>query len=210
MEALKRIFTLGIGSAPWERGSFPERPSVGIFESKLFDPDAWKPLVPNPAFLSRLPDDDFWAAKHVMAFTNDDIRAIVETGEFSDQRSAEYVIATLARRRDKIGRTFFSRVLPLDHFWVQNDELMFEDLALKYGFQPYRHYDVRWARFDNIRRTHDPIPGSNSTHLPGEAGRASEGSYFCAIIGSPLGHKAYVYVRKEKADYKVVGVERTW
>ena len=210
-QTLKRVFTLGMGSAPWERRSYPDVPGVGRFESKLFDPDSWKPLIPNPAFLSRLPDDDFWAAKQVIAFTDDDIRAIVETGEYSNARSAEYVIATLAKRRDKIGRTFFSKVLPVDHFRVEKDELLFDDLALKYGFHAARPYKVQWARFDNIRRTHDPIKGGESAHLPAEAGHASAGSYFCAIIGSPgEPYKAYVYVRKEKAGYKVVGIERTW
>ena len=45
---------------------------------KAFDPEKWKSDYPNPAFLSRLPDDEFWGAKQVMAFTDDDIRAIVE------------------------------------------------------------------------------------------------------------------------------------
>jgi hypothetical protein len=211
-ETLKQIFSLGLVPAPWERVHFPNLPGVGNFESQLFDPDAWKSDYPNPALLSRLPDDDFWGAKQVMAFTDDDIRAIVETAGFSDPRSTEYMIATLAQRRDKIGRTFFSKILPLDHFRVENEELLFDDLAVRYGFHAPRQYDVRWFRFDNMTQRRDPIPGSLSADLPAEATHGAPGSYFSAIIHAPDDplKSVSIYLRKENTAYKVVGVERAW
>ena len=39
-----------------------------------FDPPKWKPRVPNPAFRRARPDDTFWAARRVMAFTDEMIR----------------------------------------------------------------------------------------------------------------------------------------
>ena len=63
-----------------------------------------------------------------MSFTDDDIRALVETGEYSDPRVVDYLTETLAQRRDKIGETYFSKVLPLDSFAVKNGQLIFEDL----------------------------------------------------------------------------------
>jgi hypothetical protein len=208
--ALTQILKLGLVPASWERARFPKLPAVGNFESQLFDPDLWKPDYPNPAFLSRLPDDDYWAAKQVMAFTDDDIRAIVETARFTDARATEYIIATLEERRNKIGRTFFSKILPLDHFRVENDELLFDDLAVLYGFHAPRTYEMRWSRFDNIRQKHDPITGSESTRLPPEAGHAAPGSYYSAVIdasGEPL-KPVSVYLRKKGNSYKIVGVER--
>jgi hypothetical protein len=85
-----------------------------------------------------------------MRFSDDDIRAIVETGRFSDPAAAEYIITTLSKRRDKIGRVFFSKVLPLDQFRVENSELLFEDLGVVYGFSAPRQYQIRWSRFDNL------------------------------------------------------------
>jgi hypothetical protein len=210
--ALKQIFSLGVIPAPWELAHYPDLPGVGNFESKVFDPDHWKPDYPNPAFLSRLPDDDYWAAKQVMAFTDDDIRAIVETGQFSDPRSMEYVITTLEERRDKIGRTFFEKILPLDHFRVENAELLFDDLAVQHAFHPPRQYAVRWFWFDNISQKRSPIPGGVSSHLPDEAVQAPSGSYFCAAINSPgSGLKPVsIYLRKQGAAYKVVGIDREW
>ena len=42
--------------------SYPRFPSIGKIEWKVFDPERWVPEYPNPAFLNRLPDDEFWGA----------------------------------------------------------------------------------------------------------------------------------------------------
>jgi hypothetical protein len=212
MAALKQTLSLGLWPAPWERVHYPVIPAVGHFESQLFDPEKWKPNFPNLAFMSCLPDDAYWATKQVMAFTDDDIRAIVERGKFTNPQSTEYLTKTLAERRDKIGRTYFSKVLPLDRFRVENNELVFDDLAVRYGFHSARSYEVRWSEFDNIQQTHTPIAGSGSARLPGAALKAASGSYFSAAIdapGDPL-KPVSVYLRKDGNSYKVVGVDRAW
>jgi hypothetical protein len=146
-----------------------------------------------------------------MAFTDDDIRVVVEAASYTDNRAAEYIISTLAARRDKIGRTYFLTVLPLDHFRVEHDELMFDDLAVQHGFHVPRTYAVRWSSFDNLQQTHKPIPDNESTHLPAKVRESPAGSYFSAVIevtGEPGKHVS-VYVRKENGGYKVVGLDRT-
>jgi hypothetical protein len=182
--------------------SFPKLPAVGYFEADSFEPETWKSNYPNPAFLSRLPDDDFWAAKNVMAFTDDDIRAIVETARFSDPQAAEYLIATLAKRRDKIGRVFFSKILPLDRFRVENAELLFDDLSVKHGFDAPRRYAVRWSRFDNVNQNHDPIQSGASTRLPREIVQANAQDDDLKRVS--------VYLHKQENGYKVAGIERVW
>src|SRR5262249_16024909 len=107
-----------------------------------------------------------------MAFTDDDIRAIVETGKITDPQSAQYITATLAERKNKIGRTFFLKILPLDHFRVENENLLFDDLAVRYGFHPQRSYVVEWSAFDNNAQKHDANQGCGTTHLPPETPRA--------------------------------------
>jgi hypothetical protein len=211
-DAWRRIVTVGLSPKPWERAKFPDLPAVGHFESATFEPDEWKSNYPNPAFLNRLPDDEFWAAKQVMAFTNDDIRAMVETGQFSDPRVVDYLVGTLAERRDKIGRTYFSKVLPLDRFRVQDGELQFSDLAVTYGFRPSLEYRISWSRFDNMRGQHELLPASTSTRLPTEAASAPRASYFSAVITRPNDNakSVTVYVRKNDSGYDVVGIERTW
>ena len=92
---LLKMFDLGLYSPAWERADYGDIKSVGRFESTAFDPDNWKTNYPNSAFINRLPDDTFWAAKQVMTFTEPEIRAIVETGEYSDRRAVDYISKVL-------------------------------------------------------------------------------------------------------------------
>jgi hypothetical protein len=200
---LLKMFDLGIYSPDWERAKYPRIPAVGRFEAEVFDPDRWTSNYPNSAFLNRLPDDTFWAAKQVMAFKPEEIRAIVETGQYTDPKAASYITETLIKRQQKIGRTFFAKVLPLDRFTVRNGELSFEDLGVKYGFSKPREYDARWFRFNNNTGQRTPISGAG-LKLP----RVSPGEYVGVEISSSgdANRTVTVYLRGNS----VVGVDRTW
>jgi hypothetical protein len=129
---------LGIYVKPWEfeTGHInPEYPSVGYFESEIFDPGRWVPTYANPAFEKCTLRDAYWGAKIVMSFSDEDIRAIVETAKMSDPEAKAYLIKTLIERRDKIGRYWFARMNPLDKFRFERTEkgelmLKFNDLAV--------------------------------------------------------------------------------
>ena len=88
----KRFFTFGFALSPWQTVPYIEYPSVSIFEGDRFDPTTWKPQTPVTAYIEMRADDAFWAARRVMAFTDDLIRAAVHTGQFSDpgRRSATW------------------------------------------------------------------------------------------------------------------------
>jgi hypothetical protein len=147
-----------------------------------------------------------------MAFTDEDIRAIVATGEFSDPRVVDYLTRTLAERRDKIGRTYFSKVTPIDQFRVVDNELLFEDLAVKYRFRSPIEHKVRWFSFDNIRQVAERLMTDGGADLPFEANNAAPGSYFLAVI-DPVNEElksVRVYIRRAEQRYEVVGIERTW
>ncbi len=206
----KSLFGLSLHSPEWERAVYPKLKAMGRFESKVFDPELWKPNYPNPAFLSRRPDDEYWAAKIVLAFTDEDIRALVETGEYSDPRVVEYLVTTLAQRRDKIGRTYFSRVLPLDSFNVRDGELLFEDLAVQHGFRPAPEYRVSWSKFDNGSGTLTPLPEETSFRLPSRFSSLAEGDFLAARITASIDERktVTVYVRKKGNAAEVVGIER--
>ncbi len=109
------------------------------FSGGLYSPGWERARYPVPAFFYRLPDDEFWAAKQVMAFDDEQVRAMVNTGAFTDPRAADYTTRTLIQRRDMIGRMFFGKVLPLDRFEVRAGGLIFEDLAVKHGFHAPRN-----------------------------------------------------------------------
>ena len=77
----RNIMGLGVGTPAWMKEKFPNLPEVGAFGSSAFDPEAWTTIEALTAFGNRLPDDAFWAARQVMAFTDDEIRAVVRTAK---------------------------------------------------------------------------------------------------------------------------------
>jgi hypothetical protein len=66
----RQFFSFGLAPAYWMFARYPHFPSIGKIEWKVFNPERWVPEYPNPAFLNRLPDDEFWGAKLVTAFTD--------------------------------------------------------------------------------------------------------------------------------------------
>ena len=164
-----------------------------------------------PDDTSRLERALVWAARQVMAFRDEEIRAIVETGRYSDPKSVDWITKCLIVRRDKIGRTYFARVLPLDRFQIAGDRLEFEDLAVKYGFTPPRQYQVEWSRFDNHTGQKVPLPDRTDFTVPAEARNAQPGEYFAAGIRAEDPKKTVtVYLRRGNRGSEVVGIGRTW
>jgi hypothetical protein len=196
--AMQRMVTFGLWDSKWNRVSYPEYPSIGNFEATQFLPEEWKPEYPNPAFSNMRDDDAYWAAKIVMAFTDEDIRAIVKTGELSDPRAEEYLIQTLIARRDKIGRHWLGRSTSFDNFSIECGELEFEHLASKFGFASEPMHDIEWFAVD---------PGTGERQrLDRLAGIGIEG-YVAAEITSSEG-KVVVTVRNRNGHSEIVGVER--
>ena len=209
--ALAQLATLGIYTPRWMRDKYIKHPALGVIEHGSFEPEEWKPNYPNPAFQNRLPDDEFWAAKRVMVFTDEAIRALVGEGKFSDPEATRLLTEYLITRRDAIGETYFAKVLPLDDFRVENGRLAFEDLQIKYGLVDKRDYSVQWSRFDNDSEKHTTIDGASGMDLPSEAASASAGAYFAAKIQAEESAKTVtVYLRKRASEFQLVGVERGW
>jgi hypothetical protein len=206
--AIEQFFTFGLLVPKWARAKYPDIPAVGRFEAKVFDPVTWVPEYPNPAFSNRLPDDAFWAAKQVMAFTDEQIRAIVKTGAYSDPRAEKWIADCLIARRDKIGRAFFAQVLPLDRFKIQDGRLVFEDLAVEHKFISSRNYKVQWSSFDNDTESKTVLPGETTFNVPKDM---VDGAFLAAEIGAGVPKKTVtVYVRIRTGHVEVVGLDRTW
>jgi hypothetical protein len=205
--APKYIATLGLDVPYWAHANFPDYLSVGRFESSVFRPDEWVPDYPNAAFLNRLPDDEFWAAKQAMALTNDQIRAICKVAEFSNPDAERFLADALIDRRNKIGKVYFAKVLPLDRFAVENGQLVFHDLAVEHGMEVKGPLHITWSRFDNKTNQKDPISTAQDFHVPGDAGA----SYLAADIwrGDDKAKAVTVYLRTTSAP-EIVGVDRNW
>jgi len=216
----RRIVTVGVWDSKWIYAHYPDLPSVGRFESKAFAPETWRPEYPNPAFDDALPDDSFWAAKIVMAFNDEDIRAIVHTGGLTHSEAEQYLIQTLIERRDKIGRYYFNQVLALDRFSVNVNGVAFAHLPAQHNFaaQP-KDYTLSWFRFDNAKNQKmflgNAVAATGSTfQIPSELLRDGI-PYFGVEIrdGEKQAPKAEAKVTlfmRNVSSASLVGIDRTW
>ena len=205
-EIRHNIAGLGVLTPAWMKERHPDLPEVGAFGSDTFDPEAWTPTDPMAPFVNRLPDDTFWAAKQVVAFTDEEIRAIVQTGEYS-KAAENWIVSTLIERRNRIGRVYFSRVLPLDHFRMAGNTLTFDDL---HGISPPRAYTIEWRRFDSAKDALSDSIGSGP-EMPPAASSIPVGSYVAARIhAGEAAMNVTVYLRREIDTFHVVGLDRSW
>lgn len=203
------IASMGIVTPAWMKAKYPGLHEVGSFEANTFDPATWTTNHSIAPFANRLPDDAYWAAKQVMAFTDDDIRAIVQTGQYSKE-AEDWITAALIERRNRIGRTFFAGVLPLDRFRVTANTLEFDDLAVTYGFSAPRTYGIDWYGFDNATLRLLERTGTGAT-LPSSVQSLASGTYAAARVsaGDP-DMRVDVFIRKGANGFEVVGIDRIW
>ena len=217
---LKRLLTFGLYTRPWETADYEEHPTIGRFEGKAFDPASWKPRVPTPAFLRARPADTFWAARRVMAFSDDLIRAAVETGAYSDPAAEEHLAKVLIQRRDAIGRSYLAAINPLVGFALDaSGTLTFDNAAVTAGVaEPPRRYSATYSRYDNDTDQTAPIgaPQTGSrTSLTAPQGLPSTPGDFLKVqvVSSGSTHPSWarpvdVYFRRTASGWTLVGLER--
>jgi hypothetical protein len=207
----KQIFSLGLYVPRWYRWNYHKYPAIGLFEWEIYQPDEWTPEYRNPAYANRLPDDTYWAAKKVMAFTDEDLRAVVGLAQFSDPEAAEWLVTCLIKRRDRVGDVYFRRVLPLDGFRIEDGALKFEHLGQKYGLFDAPAIRFSWSTFDNAAESHAPITGAaDSAELPQAVRAGADGYYAVQLTGDDPQKTVTVYVRKKAGAYQVAGIDRSF
>ena len=216
----KRLLTFGLFLSPWQTVNYQEHPEIGQFEGDDFDPMDWKPRVPVAALRHARPDDTLWAALRVMAFSDDHIRAAVKTGNFTDPAAEKLLGDILIKRRDKIGRTYFSRINPLARFELTDSGLTFENPAVKAGLAdaPRGGYGATWYRFNNGTGAADPIgsPTAGQDRLP-VANDLPRDPGSCVKVSihaidpphAPWTAPVDVYFRRAGNSWQLVGVERS-
>lgn len=153
-QALVSLATLGMRRWSWEKADPAGIPAaVGYFESALFDPPGWKPLHGNQAFDNMTYADARWACNILSQFTEDDIRACVETAEFSDPAATEYLTKTLCERREKILSYYSSKVSLLDGIAIEDDNktltLTFQDQGVHPEYELSVAHSTAPHVFDN-------------------------------------------------------------
>ena len=101
-----RLLSFGLYLRPWQHVDYPEvPPSIGRFEGVPSTLATGRRGCVPAAIRHARADDEFWAARRVMAFTDEMIAAAVRTGAYSDPRAESYLTEVLDRpaRRDRAG-----------------------------------------------------------------------------------------------------------
>jgi hypothetical protein len=214
------LVSVGLYVPPWQRIRYPDLPSVGRIEAEHFRPDSWKPTLPNPAFQNARPDDTFWAARRVMAFTDEAIGAVVQEAQLSDPRATAYLKRVLIGRRDAIGRTWLTAVNPVVHPSVTDaGVLTFRNAATDANVATApAEYRVSWAAYDNTTGVTTPsgqVERCASAQCPLPADVPADIQYLKAEISTI--HPAYpawrtpvrVFFRRDHdGGWTTVGLER--
>jgi hypothetical protein len=215
----KRLVSLGLYFQPWQTIPYEEYSAIGRFEGDQFNPEAWRSRVPAGAVLRARDDDNFWAARRVMAFSDELIRAIVKTGQYSDPVAEEHMAEVLIKRRNKIGQAYLTRLIPLVNFSLDaSGVLTFENAAAQAGVaKAAPSYVALWSTFDNRAAAASPLgeTKSSSDRIAAPASLpTAPGSFILAEVRSnegsdaPLQNPVRVYFRRLDQGWKLVGVER--
>jgi hypothetical protein len=220
----KRLFSLAFYIRKWQTLDYDEHPEVGKFTAEAFEPEEWVPRVPVASLLRLRPDDAFWAALRVQAFSDEHIRAAVKTAQYTDPAADKLLADVLIARRNQVARTYFARVNPLTRFALDGaGVLTFENPAVRTQLAdaPKGGYTATWARFDNATGTAQPIGAATTgtgerLQAPSDLPRA-QGSYVkvsVAAVGpasptlAPWAKPVDVYFRSTGSGWQLVGVER--
>jgi hypothetical protein len=217
--SIKRGASFGLYVSPWQRIDYLDLPpSVGRIQGDYFDPPAWRAEYANRAFLNMRPDDAFWGARRVAAFTDDAIRTAVGRAAYSDPRATDYLTGVLIKRRNAIARVWLNGVNPLVNLSLDaGGTLTFENAAVAAGAATSATgYALSWGRFDNAAGTTERV-GSEITvaetraTLPAELARAEYVSV--AIRSLHPDHPAWAtplnaYFRRDANGWTTVGLER--
>jgi hypothetical protein len=218
----KRLATLGFYLRPWQVAQYDYKPSIGRYEGDWFDPTTWKPRVPTAAFLRARPDDTFWAARRVMAFSDEMIHSLVATGHYTDESAAKLLADVLIKRRNKIGQAYLNAINPAVNFALTDDgTFTFENAAVAAGVgaEPEKGYSVGWARYDNATRESAPIgspvmSAERRVRAPGPLPSAP-GSFVKVQVAAwqptipSWADPVDVYFRRTGSGWTLVSVERT-
>jgi hypothetical protein len=217
----KRLVSMGFYLQPWQTVPYDEHPAIGRFEGTEFEPAEWKPRVPTAAFLRARADDNFWAARRVMAFSDEMIRRIVATGGYSDERAATLLADVLIQRRDKIGRVYLNAINPVVDFALGPDgALTFENAAVAAGVasEPPAGYIVHWASVDNATGRVEALGSPTATTDRRTRAQASLPSGAGAIVRARIAAASDVqpswavpvdvYFRRGTSGWTLLGIDR--
>jgi len=220
-DIVKQVASFGFSFPEWHTSRFYEASSIGRLpeDNVHFNPDLWKPRVPNQAFLHARADDKFWAARKLMALSTDLLAAAVRAGDFRDKESEAFLVRALAERRDAIGRAYLTAVNPIvDPTLDDHGVLTFRNAAVDGDFaRAPGGYKAVWFTFDNATARSERIGETVGRTTRLEAPIAlprSNGRFVRIELSSIDGLKPSwekpieVFFRYRDGQWRLVGLDR--
>jgi hypothetical protein len=220
-QTLKQMAGFGFVFPSWHTERFYESRSIGRLpeDNTGFNPESWKPRVPNRAFLQARADDKFWAAQRLAAFNSEMIRAAVQAAQLNDPRSEEFLVRALLERRDAILRAYLPALNPISRPTLDADGVLtFRNAAVEADVAHIPDgYHAKWSRFDNAtgetRVIGESTSGTTTVKAPGSLPR-TEGAFIKVQLRSIGGASAAwekpvnAYFRLRGSRWNLVGFER--
>ena len=217
----RQMASLGFNIPKWHRAPFYESKTIGRLpkDNSQFDPEVWKPRVPNQAFLQARADDKFWAAQRLSALTTDLLAAAVKAGDFRDAEAEAFLVNALAERRDATARIYLTGVNPIiDPQLDANGVLTFRNAAVDADVaRAPREYRARWSAFDNATGDTTELGEStgSTTRIDAPAGLPRTSGAFIRVELNSVGsaHQSWVvpvaaYFTRIGDGWRLVGFER--
>jgi hypothetical protein len=214
-----RLLSFGFALSPWQTIPYAKNRTIGHFEGDHFDPVRWKPQTPDAAFVEMRGDDAFWAARRVMAFSDDLIRAAVRTAQYRDSAAELQLASVLIKRRDAIGRAYLTAINPVVEPTLDAaGTLTFANAATAGGVAAApAGYRAAWSRFDNTTGETTPLGESRGTTASIAAPRALPDALDAFIevdiaaegAAEPAwAEPVRTFFRRTRDGWKLVGLER--
>jgi hypothetical protein len=215
----KRLIRLGFVIKPWQTVPYEDVAAIGPFEGDVFDPIAWKPRVPMAGLRHAQPDDLFWAARRVAAFTDEMIHAMVKTGGYSDRVAEDHLAAVLIKRRDKIAAAYLNALNPLVNFAMTPAGVVSFDNAavLAHVADEPASYHVAWGVYDDVSGTTSGLGEitaaghqASLTRLPDQVGTLVQ----VDVSAVSPAHQSWSvpihgYFRRTGNGWRLVGLDRS-
>ena len=133
---------------------------------------------------------------------------MVQTAQYTSEEGVNYLVRSLMQRREKIGRAFFSEVLPLDNISFREQPAEVRRPGREVRLPCAAHISIRLVAFqqrDRSQNTHQRAPASET--LPEEL---RDGYAVVEIKAEDPQKTVDVYVRRRGARTQIVGIERKW
>jgi len=217
----KDAISFGFLIEPYRTAPFFLSRAIGRLPSNYqsWNPDTWLPRATNAAFVRARADDKFWAARKVMAIDNDMIRAAVQSGQFNDPKSEEFLVTALAERRDAIGRNYLTAINPVVEPVLDDaGALTFGNAAVDAGFaKAPQNYQAIWYSFDNATGQSVKIgeTSAGGARIQAPAGLAMDAGSFIRIEISARSAEypswetpVQAYFKHVENEWKLIGFER--